>query len=55
VKHLPNIIRLEQSKDNTTHTPAYSGKNSLLMQYLDSQKFQQDFDKAMAEKAVARC
>jgi hypothetical protein len=51
MKYLPNIIAQEKSSCNSTHVPAYAGKNNLLMKYLDSEKFLADLEKARLEKA----
>ncbi len=39
---------------HATTVPAYRGKNSDLMEYLDSEKFERDFQEAVKEKAEAR-
>jgi hypothetical protein len=52
MKFTPTIIHHEKSHDNTSTVPAYAGKNKTLIRYLESKKFQSDYEKAMAEKAA---
>ena len=51
MKRIPTSLHPEQSKNNTATVPAVACKNSLLMEYLDSAKFEKDFQDPIKEKA----
>jgi len=55
VKIISNYnTRKEQSSSNTSTVPAYSGKNKLLMKYLDTPKFEKDLERARLEKGEVK-
>ncbi len=49
MKRIPNIIHLEQSKDNTSTVPAYAGKNADLMNHLFNPTFAEQYESAIRE------
>ena len=54
MKYTPNYnTRPEQSQNNSTSTPAVKLTNRELMDYLESDKFLKEFEKAREEKAVS--